>query len=206
MTTGETIREAIRKNTRLTRLRLGQQAFEWIEFESLRADDGSPIRFAQVPLTEAETQHGLIEAANLNVEDNMAGIALRNRRAQTIDVWNSLRMPDDVSVKAFESPDEMAATLEPNEIDFAVDSLTTLMEFSSPSIEGLTKEQVDSLKKAFAAVDWNVLSGRQWAALKLCCQRLGLPSLMDNSSGSTSTESSTQTSASGESTSDADLS
>jgi hypothetical protein len=206
MSAGETIREAIRESTRLTRMRMGQAAFEWISFESIKGSDGTPIRFAQVPLKEFETQQGLVEAASLGVDDNFVGIALRNRRAETIDVWNSLRLPDDLTQKAFESPEELTEALEPSEVDYAFDSLTTLMEYSSPQIDGLSDEQIESLKKAFVAVDWSELSGRQWAAVKLCCRRLDLTSPLDNSSGSTSTDSSTPTSEDEQSTSSAAVS
>ena len=197
------IRDAIKEASRLSRMRMGNAVSEYIEFESLRASDGTPVRLAQVPLTEAEVQLGVIAAANVDLPttNNMAEMTARNRAAQVSDVWHSLREPDDLSVKAFESPDELASTLSPSEIDHAVDSLAVMMDYASPSLDGLSQAVLDDLKVAFAATDWSGLSGRRWAAVKLCCQVL-LPELLQAKlSGSTSTESSTPTNDESESTS-----
>lgn len=186
-----TIREAIRDSNRLARMRMGQAAWEPITFPTMSDASGDPIRFAQVPLTEAETQQGVMLAAGLDVQENMAGYTARNRAAQVSDVWHSLRDPHDLSQKAFESIEEMVAELEPTDIDLAVDGLSILMDYASPSIDGLSDEVLDDLKVAFAETDWSALSGRRWAAVKLCCQHL-LPELLQAKlSGSTSTESST---------------
>jgi hypothetical protein len=197
------IRKAIEARQRLTRMRLGQSSFEYIEFPGLSAEDGTPVRFAQVPLTEAEVQAGVTRAARIAVDDNMAGVTLRNRVANVSDVWHSLRDPHDLQRKAFESEEEMAATLEPTDIDLAVDSLAMLMDYASPSLDGFSAEGLEELKKAFETVEWSELSGREWAAVKLCCQRLGVLSHLGRSSGSTSTDSSMRTSADVEPTSTA---
>lgn len=194
------IRRAIEERQRLTRMRLGQSSFEYLEFAGIKTEDGTPVRFAQVVLTEGEVQAGLLKAARVDVVDNMAGIAMRNRVAQTSDVWHSLRDPRDLKCKAFDSEEELLATLEPSDIDLAVDSLSLMMDYASPELDGLDEEGLEELKKAFAATDWSALSGRKWAAVKLCCQRLGLASLQDRSPGSTSTDSSTETSDAGTST------
>ena len=196
-----TIREAIKDASRLSRMRMGNAVFEYIEFDSIRNEDGV-VRFAQVPLTEAEVQQGVLAAANVDLPatNNMAEMTARNRAAQVSDVWCSLREPDDLNSKAFESPEELANILTPSEIDHAVDSLAAMMDYASPSLDGLSEKDLDELKKDFAAADWSGLSGRRWAAVKLCCQVL-LPELLQAKlSGSTSTASSTPTSDEGEST------
>jgi hypothetical protein len=187
------IKEAIKSANRLSRLRMGNAVFEYIEFESLAGDDG-PVRLAQVPLSEAEVQQGILAAASVELPatNNMAEMTARNRAAQVSDVWYSLRTPDDLSVKAFESADQLAETLSPTEIDRAVDSLAVMMDYASPALDGISEEDLEELKKNFAKTDWSELSGRRWAAVKLCCQVL-LPELLQvKLSGSTSTESSTQ--------------
>lgn len=186
------MREQIRKSQRLTRMRLGQQVFEWFEFESIVADDGSKYRVAMVTLNEAEVQRSVFYAAELDVADNMIGTVLRDRAAKQHDVWLSLREPDDIETLVFESVVEMVETLESNDIDRAVTQLSLLMDYASPVLDNISAEDLNDLKKAFAATEWSALTGPQWAAVKLCCQQL-LPDLLQAKlSGSTSTESSTE--------------
>lgn len=195
------IKEAIKNSTRMTRMRLGQQAFEWLELPSLKGLDGvTPVRVAQVPLTEAEVQQGLMAAAMLEIPDNMAGYTARNRASQTSDVWLSMREPDNLTELVFGSVDEMCDTLEPTDIDLAVDSLAVMMDYASPALDGLDEKAVEDLKKDFAAMDWSELSGRRWAAVKLCCQILVPELLQAKLSGFSSTASLTTTSDESEST------
>lgn len=197
------IRDAIRDANRLSRMRMGQQAWEFIEFDSLKGSDGTPVRLAQVPLLEYETQQGVLLAANLQVADNMAGMTARNRAAMVSDAWHSLRDPSDIDKKAFESIEEMVRTLEPNDIDKAVDQLATMMDYSSPSLDGLSKEALDDLKASCAQMDLSDLSGRRWAVVKLFFQTLAPELLQAKLSGSTSTDFSTMMSEGETSTSSA---
>lgn len=194
------IREAIRSANRFTRMRAGQMTCEFVEFPSVTTPSGDALRVAQVPLTEYEAQQGVIAAANLEVADNFAGMTARNRAALLSDVWHSLREPSDLTRKAFESVEEMAQVLEPTDIDLASDSLTTLMDYASPAIDGLSDKDLVELKKAFAKIDWSALSGRRWAAVKQCCLILVPELLQAKLSGFSSTESSTTKSGNGEST------
>lgn len=180
------IREAIRKANRLARMRMGQDAPEMAEIPSK-----PEIRVALVPLNEAETQQGLIEAANLDVPDNMVGITARNRVAVHMDIWNAIRDPEDVSKKVFESVDAMLVDLEPMDIDYFTDYLATLMEYSSPSLDKLSAEALDELKKVLMAIDWSELTGRQWLVLRLCLSVLLPDQLAAKLYGSTSTSNST---------------
>lgn len=158
------------------------------------------IRVAMVPLIEREAQRGVIAAAQLEVQDNAAGLQARNRIALESDVWHSLREPSDPTAKVFESVDQMIDELDATDIDFLSDELSALMDYASPAIDGISEEQLNSLKKAFGETDWSALTGWQWAALKLACQALFPNLLRVKSLGSTSTESSMERSASGEST------
>lgn len=195
------ISDAIREGTRLARMRLGQEVPEWFTVPSK-----TDVRVALVPLTEAETQQGVIAAASLEVVDNAAGLAARNRMALHHDLWRAMRDPQDPQQLAFDSPTEMTELLTPDDIDFFSDHLTTLMDYASPSVDGLSEKDLDDLKKAFAEIDLNVLTGRQWAAVKLCFQAL-LPELLQAKLfGSISTESLTGTNESDESISAASLS
>lgn len=186
-----TIRDAIANASRLARMRQGQQVFEPVEVPSLSLP-GEPLILAQIPLTESETQQGVIAAATLDVPDNLAGMAARNRAAAVSDLWHSLRDPADLSQKAFDNVEELTEQLTPTDVDHLIDALAMLMEYASPDIDGLSQKDLEELKKGFAEIDLSVLTGRQWAAVKLCFQVL-LPELLQAKlSGSTSTESSTE--------------
>jgi hypothetical protein len=190
-----TLYEQIREANRLKRMRLGQDAPEMVELPA-----HPELRVAQVPLSERETQAGLIAAAQLNVPDNHAGLQARDRLALTNDVWHSLRQPDDLSRKIFPSVETMVEELEPEEVDYLANKLTILMNYASPAIDGLTDEQLNELKKALAAIDLSALTGRQWAAMKLCLSVLSPQLLAASLSGSFSTDLSTMTNGNDEST------
>lgn len=189
------VREAILAQNRLARMRQGQLAPDMIDLPSLEG-----IRVAQVPLTEAETQQGIIAAARLDVGENLAGMQARNRMAQQYDAWLSLREPGNLTELLFKSVEEMTANLDPKDLDYVSDNLGILMDYASPALEGVTEKDLDDLKKGLAALDWSVLTGRQWAALKLALRILLPARLAARSSGSSSTESSTERSDEPEST------
>lgn len=189
------IRERIREQTRLKRMRLGQEAPELIDIPSL---DG--VRIGLVPLTEAESQAGLIRAAALDVIDNSAGMQARNRATVESDVWHACRVPDSPEQRVWPTIEEMCADIEPSDMDWLFDQLTTLMDYASPVIDGISPEDLAELKKGFALIDWNELTGRRWSALKLCLSILSPELLQARYFSSISTMKSTETSESDEST------
>jgi len=178
-------------------MRMGQAVVEPTEIPSM-AEAG--IRIGLVPLTEQESQQGLVAAAALDVPDNYAGINARNRLAAQCDVWNASRLIEDPSQKIWQSVEQMVEELQPSDIDFLFDKLTLLQDFASPAFDKLSDKQVDDLKKAFVELDWKGLSGRPANALAMCISIL-LPELLQGSNSSTgSTFSSMQTNESEEST------
>lgn len=182
------ILEAIKEQSRLARMRMGQDAPEYVEIPSMPG-----IRCVMVPLLEKEAHAGVLAAASLKVDDNAAGMQLRNRVAIDHDVWNALRDPDDTDKKVFESVDQMTGLLDPSDIDHLADELTLLMDYASPTADGLSDAEVEELKKAFAETDWSALTGRRWAAVKLCVSTLFPELLVVKSRGSGSTDSATTT-------------
>lgn len=190
------IRDAIRQRSRLERMRLGQEVGEPVAIPSM-----SDIRVQLVPLTEAESQAGVVLASLLEVPDNVAGLHARNRVSLESDVWNACREPGDVNIKVFESIEEMTSQLDGQDIEFLSDYLATLMEYASPAVDGLSDEDLDDLKKAFAETDLNALTGQRWAAVKLVCQVLFPELLRVKLLGSFSTDSATETNENAESTS-----
>lgn len=192
------IREAIRERSRLERMRLGQEVGEPIAIPSM-----PDIRVQMVPLTEAESQSGVVAASLLDVPDNVAGLHARNRVSVQMDVWNACREPGNLTVHVFESAEEMATMIDMTDIDFLNDYLASLMEYASPAIDGLSEEDLTDLKKAFEETDLSALTGQRWALTKLCCQVLFPELLRVKLLGTSSTDSATLTSESGESTSTA---
>lgn len=194
-----TMRETIKEQTRLSRMRQGQDVPEYIDVPSM---DG--VRVALVPLTEAELSRGLAYAAQEDdVPESFSGVQYRTRRAIQSDLWHAIREPGDPEKRIFDSIEEMVETLVPGDIDFLNMHLATLMNFASPAMDGLTEEDLDFLGRAWQAIRLNELTGRQWAAAKVCLSIL-LPELLQaRLSGHTSTDGSTPTNESDESTSSA---
>lgn len=190
------IGDKIKEANRLTRMRLGQDAPEFIDLPA-----HPEIRVAMVPLSERETQAGMLYAAALDVPDNTAGINARNRAAVNSDVWNAMRDPGNLDAKVFDSVDAMVDELEPFEIDHLADGLTVLMDYASPSVDGITDEMLSDLKKASEATEWSGLYGRRWAVVKLYLSVMSPELLAASLSGAGSTNSSTEKTASAESTS-----
>jgi len=187
--------DKIKEANRLTRMRLGQEAPEYVELLA-----HPEIRVAMVPLTEAESQQGMLYAASLSVPDNHAGINARNRAAIHSDVWNSLREPNNLDARVFDSIEDMVQNLAPEEIDHLADHLTILMDYASPSADGLTEAVLDALKEASDSIEWSGLSGRRWAVVKLYLSVMSPELLAASLSGAGYTSSSTERSESDEST------
>jgi len=192
-------REAIRKEGRLRRMRLGQDAPEFVSLIT-----NPEIRVALVPLTEAEYHIGLKAAMDLPAADNTQGMMLRDRWQQVTDVWNALREPHDPTKRVYESVEQMVAELEHTDINYLSDMYLRMVEDSSPALDGVTDEQIEELKKACLTIDWSVLSGRAWWHLKAFLSSLTPEQLQVKLPGSLSTLKSTLTSESPESTSDAE--
>jgi len=190
--------EQIKEANRMTRMRLGQEA---PEFPALLAHP--EIRVAMVPLAERDTQAGVIYAASLGFPDNAAGLQASNRAVVHSDVWHSLRDPDDLTRKVFPSIEALVDELGPEEIDHLADHLTLLMDYASPTADGLTDKMLDDLKKASERIEWNALSGRRWAITKLYLSIFAPELLAVSLSGSGSTDSLTSTNGNDESISDA---
>jgi hypothetical protein len=193
-----TMREAIREKTRLSRMRQGQEVPEYVDIPSMEG-----VRVALVPLTEAELSRGLAYAASdEEVPESFSGAQYRSRRAIQSDVWHASREPGEPEKRVFESIEEMIEELTPADIDYLSMHLATLMNFASPLMDGLTDDDLDFLGRAWQAIRLNELTGRQWAAAKLCLSVL-LPELLQaRLSGRTSTDGSTTSTLSDEFTSD----
>lgn len=184
MSTSERIRQR-----RLDRMRLGQAVCDYV---TLPSDD--EIRLCIVPLTEAQYLQVLEKVAGLPFPDDLAGMQMRDRvQAQEILV-RSIREEKNLTLPVYETTEEMLESLEQQDVDHAIDCYNEMIEKSSPTLDGISPEEFDNLKKALQEMDWNELSGGAWYAAKRFLSRISPVPLLVNSPGYTSTNSSTTTS------------
>lgn len=174
---------------RLARMRLGQATAEYV---SLVSDP--EVRIALVPLTEAEFQESFTDAAKLNVGDNIAGTMVRERRARVQQVWRSCRPTGDLGTYMFQTFEEFRESLTAADIDGLIDVYEEMTHDLSPSMEQISPEELELLKKALLEMDWNDLSGRSWYAAKRFLSSISLAQPTDRSPGSSSTTKLTGTS------------
>lgn len=174
---------------RLDRMRSGQAACDFVYLPS-----DKEMRVAIVPLTEAEYLQALEAVASMPGQDNVSNLTLKDRRLSQEIILRAIREEDDLVERAFSDVNDMMETLEVADVDEVIDRYNEMMEKSSPSLDGISKEEMDELKKAFETMDWNALSGRAWYAMKRFLSEIMPSPLLDNSPGFGSTSSSTTTS------------
>lgn len=188
----ETWAEFMRRR-RVARMRLGQATCEYVTLVS-----DPEIRIALVPLTEAEFQEAFTDAARLSIGDNMAGVMVRERRARVQQVWLSCRSANDLGNRMFATYEEFRDALTTPDIDQLIDVYEEMTHELSPSMDGITPEELELLKKALQEMDWNGLSGRSWYAAKRFLSSLSLAQRTVKLPGSSSTMKSTGTNESDE--------
>jgi hypothetical protein len=187
--------DELREKKRLARMRLGQDAPDIINLKTVPG-----VRVALVPLNESEFSLALEAAASMSIADNAYGVELRDRMLQRFTLLYAVRDPGDPTKQVFSSVEELAEEFEPLEINHLMDCYGRMIEDSSPAIDGLTDEDMDTLKKALQTIEWSVLSGKPWWHLKSFLLTLTPEQLQVNSFGSALTSKLTGTSDEPEST------
>jgi len=182
--TAEKLRER-----RLDRMRLGQAVCDYVTVPS-----DPEMRLCIVPLTEAEYLQALNKVASLALQDNLAGVSVRDRVQSQEILIRAIREEDDLTQKVFTSIEEMMEMLDVADIDELIDRYNEMVEKSSPSLDGIPQEELENLKKSLQTMDWNELSGPAWYAAKRFLSKIMPVPLLVNSHGSTSTNSLTTTS------------
>lgn len=172
------IREQL-KERRLARMRLGQDVAMVHPVPS-----SEDVKIALIPLTEAEYDQALVAAVSLDAPDTLAGSALRDRRSQQEILIRSMRNPDNLDERLFDSCDQLRETLEWSDVNFFMDSYFELAEQIAPQVGALSEDEIDELKKVFKEIAWNELSGGQWYALKRFLLSLSPDQLRDSLLGS----------------------
>jgi hypothetical protein len=170
-------------------MRLGQAVCDYVDLPS-----DPEIRLCIVPLTEAQYKQVLEKVGASAFPDDMAGVTIKDRTLVQETLVRAIREESDLTKTVYDDVDEMMDDLEVHDIDHVIDCYHEMVERSSPSSDGMTPEEFENLKKALQIMDWNALSGSAWYAAKRFLSRISQVPLLDNSPGSTSTNSSTTTS------------
>jgi hypothetical protein len=179
-------------------MRLGQAVCDYV---TLISDPDQ--RLCIIPLTEAEYRRVLEKVANLTATDDLAGLAMRDRKQVEEILVHAIREESDLTERVFQNVEEMNEVLEVADIDQLIDAYNEMMEKSSPALDMIPVYEIENVKKALQTMDWNDLSGRSWYALKRFLSTVMPSPLLDNFAGSISTNSLTTTSDSEKSTSTA---
>ena len=186
------------KERRLERMRLGQAVCDFVELAS-----DPEIRLAIVPLTEAEYRIVLEKVNQLGLADDLAGVQIKDRVQAEEILVRAIREEHDLQQRVYESTDDMLNELEVADIDHLLDAYQEMVFKGSPSLDEIPEEEFEALKKVLARMDWNELSGPAWYAARRFLSRITPQLRPDNSPGSSSTPSQTETTSGEEPTFDA---
>lgn len=188
------ILQRIAAEKRLARMRMGQMNQELEIIPSTRSSD-NPVQVALVPLTEAELMQSLQYALKIEIGEDSQRVdpvyeqSIRDRAQMQYSLMCAIRVPGTLD-RVYESVELMLDEeygLDADDINFLAEVYDRLMDDSSPQLEGLTEEQLENLKKAFAALDLNALSGKAWWHTKGLFQSLTAQQLTDSWRGLIST-------------------
>lgn len=170
------------KARRIERMRLGQSTCQIINLPD------AELRFALVPLTEEEFDMGIAYSASIDVEDNLGGAEKRDRAQMHSDIFHAARQVEDLNVKYFDSI-EAVKQLDLEDINRITQMYVHMSIEVSPSLDGISEEELEELKKASGEIAWSELNGPQWIALKHYLLLTMPELLMAKLSGSTSIDS-----------------
>ncbi len=169
------------KENRLARMREGKNAGEIVE---LLSDDS--IRLALVPLTDGEWLKSLSIADKLDAGDNAAGLVWREETQKKAIIFYAAREMSDWQEPFFQSLAEVDEVPQ-HDINHIYDIYLEMVAQNSPSLYMLGDEEVESLKKVWARIEWNELSGQQRYAAMRFLNSIRNTLLQDSLSGSHST-------------------
>jgi hypothetical protein len=159
-------------------MRLGQAVCEPVQLQS-----DPEMKLYIVPLNEAEYKSAWAAVEKMKAEENVAGMMMRDRQLAREIIFRAVREPDDLTQKVFESVEEMSETLDVTDMDALIDEYNEMISISSPSLEGISPQEFDELKKVLQTMDWNALSGRSWYAAKRFLSTISPSLLQGNSLG-----------------------
>lgn len=175
------------KQRRAERMRLGQATC--IIVAGIPSD--SEFRMALVPLTDAEQQNAIEQAASrLDIPDNEHGILAKDKIQMRSVIAASGREVGNLTERMFDDEEELME-FDAADINLIWDHYREMMAEFSPSIEEMSPEDFDAVKKAFQRLNASDLSGSAWYALRRFLLTVGAEPQQDKSPGSTSTNSST---------------
>lgn len=155
------------------------------DFVTLLSDP--EIRFAIVPLTEAEYSQALEAVGSMTVPDNLVGAEIMDRRRAQETLVRSIREQGDLTQRVYFNVEELMEDVEVADVDHLIDAYNELTANSSPTLDGIPPEEFVNLKELLQVMDWNALSGRSWYAAQRFLGTITPSPLLDNSPGFSST-------------------
>jgi hypothetical protein len=90
------------------------------------------IRLALVPLLDFEAEAALIEAARMDVPDNVAGLMARDHRQRVELLASSIRDPKDLDQRVYSDGLELQKELDESDIVHLYDAFLEMQENSNP--------------------------------------------------------------------------
>lgn len=165
---------------RLAKLRLGQAAGEIVTLL-----DGE-TRLCLVPLIDAEYVKALTIADRLDAGNNAAGMLLRDQVQREAILSFSAREVNDWQETFFKDMTEVAK-LGAHEVNYLFDIYLEMTAVNSPSLNMLSDEDFEALKKVWTLIQWSELTGQQWYAAKRFLDSIQPNLLAASLSGSNST-------------------
>jgi hypothetical protein len=175
------------KENKLARMREGQAAGEIVTLVS-----DPEVRFVVVPLTDGEYLKALSISDEVQASETMSGFAVKDEVLKQAILLFAAREIHDWTKSFFESVEEVME-LEAQDVNVAYDVFLELISVASPSMQMLTEEEMDNLKKVWSLIAWSELSGRQLYAARRFLNSIQEDLLLGNFSGLSSTPKSTTT-------------
>jgi hypothetical protein len=177
-----TVIEQIKEDSRLARMRLGQDAPDIVALKSAPS-----VRVALVPLVGKEDHLAWLAAASLELPENDYAREIRDNVLRQNTLLHAVRNVENLEERVFSSVEELLESLEDVDINMLSERYMMMKMDSNPAMDGLSDEQMADLKKVWRKIDLNGLSGRSWELAKALLLELSLISLTGRSVGFSST-------------------
>lgn len=162
------------KERRLERMRLGQAVCDFVALPS-----DPEMRHAIVPLTEGEYLQVLNAVNEINLPDDLAAVAIKDRTQAQWILSYAIREADDLTKRVYVDDESITGVekllddLGVEDIDVLIDRYNEMVDTTSPRADQIPTKELNEAKKVLQEINWNELSGPAWFALKRFLFRVG---------------------------------
>lgn len=164
-------------------MRLGQSVADVVQLTS-----DPEIKLHIVPLSDAEFMQVLEAVASMSAPPDFTGMQMRDRKHAQETIVRAIREPDDFSERVYAEVSDMMEDFDATDVDDIYLRYQEMTAKSSPSLDEIPPEELETVKKALQEMDWSELSGRSWFALKHFLGTIMPSPLLDSLPGSGSTK------------------